>query len=109
MVKKKLKSSDCHFLIMEDDNNHIGSIRFDIAQTNFALISYLIAPEFQGKGFGEIILKSGINDLLSNKPQIKYLKGKIFKENIASVRIFEKLGFNLEGNDDYSATYLKEI
>lgn len=98
----KLKLPNCEYYILEYDRTPVGSIRFDIEENNTAKINYLIDPNFTRKGFGTIILREGIDKIKKKIPSIKLIYGLVFQENKASVRIFEKLGFELvshNGND----------
>jgi UDP-2,4-diacetamido-2,4,6-trideoxy-beta-L-altropyranose hydrolase len=90
----KINSENCIYLILETGLKKIGSIRFDINEHS-ALISYLIAPEFHGKGYGTILLKKGLQFLESNRNQfdIQKVTGVVQKSNIASIKTFERFGF----------------
>jgi UDP-2,4-diacetamido-2,4,6-trideoxy-beta-L-altropyranose hydrolase len=92
----KVNDSDCHYLIMEYNNVPIGSIRFDICGSE-AVISYLLDPAYQRQGFGLIILKKGIEWLLtlylSNGKLISVISGAVLRMNISSIKTFERLGF----------------
>lgn len=89
----KLADNECEYYILMDKGKDIGSIRFDINENGFAVISYLIDPLFQSKGYGKIILEMGIERLKHRKEKVKKLVGFVLQENIASIKIFEKLGF----------------
>lgn len=98
---KKISDSNCLYLIAESDGEKIGSIRFDV-KNNEAVISYLIAPKYHGKGFGQIILTNGLeyvvkkinNEIEHNKHNIKKIIGYVMEENIPSIKAFERLGFS---------------
>ncbi len=49
---------------MEYDRIPIGSIRFDIKEGD-AMISYLLDPAYHGRGFGQLILKQGIERFIN--------------------------------------------
>jgi spore coat polysaccharide biosynthesis predicted glycosyltransferase SpsG/predicted acetyltransferase len=90
----KINSKNCLYLILENRSKKIGSIRFDINEQN-ALISYLIAPEFHGKGYGTLLLKKGLQFLEINRSKCDFQKvtGVVQKSNIASIKTFERFGF----------------
>jgi len=91
----KLEDLNCFYYIAEIDDLKVGTIRFDI-HGNEAIVSYLIAPEHQGKGLGQTLLIQGLQtmSLMSNKLKIRKIVGYVIKSNIASVKAFERLGFS---------------
>lgn len=91
---KKLADEKCEFFILEHQGFNLGSIRFDSEENGEMIISYLIDPDFQGKGYGKRILKEGVEKLKKIKPGVKKVCGFVKKENIASIKIFERLGYN---------------
>jgi RimJ/RimL family protein N-acetyltransferase len=82
---------------MTKEATPIGSIRFDIDQ-HIATISYLLAPTFHGKGLGTILLKKGLEELepFIKKEHIRVVQGYVLKENSASIKLFERFGFQSE-------------
>jgi UDP-2,4-diacetamido-2,4,6-trideoxy-beta-L-altropyranose hydrolase len=94
---KKINSSACFYFIMTKEATPIGSIRFDIDQ-HIATISYLLAPTFHGKGLGTILLKKGLEELepFIKKEHIRVVQGYVLKENSASIKLFERFGFQSE-------------
>lgn len=74
----------------------VSSVRIDRRSTNGKDgydFSWLVAPKWRGKGFG----KQTLQELI----KIKLLKGKllramIHKENIASIKLSESVGFRFE-------------
>jgi UDP-2,4-diacetamido-2,4,6-trideoxy-beta-L-altropyranose hydrolase len=69
-------------------------IRFNI-YSETAVISYLISAEFRGKGLGHIILLKGGDKLRRKRLDVKAVEGLVQKGNIASVRAFEKAGYEV--------------
>lgn len=69
-----------------------GQVKFNCT-ANEALIGVSIVPDFRGRGLGAILLQKGIQQLQINNPAIKRIVALIKKENIASIRLFEKVGF----------------
>jgi len=96
--EEKIESKNCLYLIFENANEKFGSIRFDFDQSNNAIISYLIDPHFHGKGYGKIILEKGLTFLRSKGYSGLNIIGYVKAENIASIKIFEKLNFKLIEN-----------
>lgn len=94
---EKLADKKCHYFILTDRINKLGSIRFDI-NDNTATISYLIAPEFIGKGYGSLLLKKGLEKIneLSEKDRPTKIIGLVMTGNDVSIKLFERFGFNSE-------------
>ena len=82
--EKKLGDENCLMLIAEDAGRAVGSIRLDMFG-NIGEISYMIAPEERGQGYGREILKLLEKEL----PQrVKVLTGIVRKSNQPSVKCF---------------------
>jgi UDP-2,4-diacetamido-2,4,6-trideoxy-beta-L-altropyranose hydrolase len=93
----KINDPLCKFFIGEISGRPFGSIRFDI-NNNEAIISYLVDPAFHGQNLGQILLKKGIESLLSkknleSKAVFNIISGFVMKPNIPSIKAFERLGF----------------
>lgn len=93
---KKSSTDDCVYFIAEIDQKPVGSIRFDINYKCEALLSFLLDPEFHGKGFGKKILEIGCKELLCTK-EISKIIGVVHIDNIPSLRTFKSLGFTNVG------------
>jgi len=88
--KEKLKDHNSTLLIMENENEPIGQVRFDHTAAGY-FIDFSISNTQRNRGFGLLLLSSGI-DQLRNGRQITFW-GEVKQSNKASKRIFEKLGF----------------
>lgn len=95
----KLNDDRCEYFILEQGGFSIGSIRFEMEANGDTVISYLIDPDFQGKGLGKYILEKGAERLKNERPEIRKVCGFVKKENIASIKIFEKLGYDKIADD----------
>lgn len=100
--RKKLEDPDCIYLILEDNNKSIGSLRFDI-NSKQAIISYLIDPSYHGKNYGLLLIKKGIEYLMDRNSNslINTVCGYVLKNNSPSIKAFEKLGFLKIKEKDY--------
>ncbi len=90
---EKIKSDQCEYYVLETNSIKLGSIRFDREQEGNYLISFLIDPAFSGKGLGTTILQLGVDRLISVRDDVKVVYGLVHIDNIASVKIFEKLNY----------------
>jgi UDP-2,4-diacetamido-2,4,6-trideoxy-beta-L-altropyranose hydrolase len=90
---KKIEQLNCIYLLGKWGDDIVGSLRFDITG-NDALISYLVSPEYHGKGLGRILLAKGLDYLAKNSNAIATATGFVLQQNIASVKTFERLGFS---------------
>jgi UDP-2,4-diacetamido-2,4,6-trideoxy-beta-L-altropyranose hydrolase len=106
---RKINDPDALYLIVSCGENIVGSIRFDFVDED-AVISYQLDSDFHGRGLGLAVLRAGLIELWHHAGfrKLKRIIGYVQKENIASIRIFEKFGFNQIGKGD-SILFVKEI
>ncbi|MCD4744451.1 MAG: UDP-2,4-diacetamido-2,4,6-trideoxy-beta-L-altropyranose hydrolase [Desulfobacteraceae bacterium] len=97
----KLQDFESYIFIAEDEKRTpLGQIRFEVS--NFiANISYSVQRDYRGLGFGETILRIGIQKLVDFIKQLITFQGKVRIENIVSQRIFEKVGFSEVNGEHY--------
>jgi UDP-2,4-diacetamido-2,4,6-trideoxy-beta-L-altropyranose hydrolase len=94
---RKLKDLNCYFFIAIDrDKIPIGQIRFDREEEDSAVISITIAPEKRGFGYGSLAINLAVNEIF-HKTYIHQIVALIKSENLASIRVFEKIGFQNAG------------
>jgi RimJ/RimL family protein N-acetyltransferase len=105
----KINDPDCLYLLLEKDNEVIGSIRYDINKENEALISYLIDFKYHGHGYGNAILSLSLGVVTEKHPRLKQLVGFVVPENIASRKIFERQGYLLDSSDQKKFKYIKQL
>ena len=80
--------------IIELDGKRAGQIRFD-TEGDKKELSISLQKDFQGQGLGSKSLKKAIE---MEKSVI--LIAEIHKENIASIKLFEKFNFKLQKNNN---------
>ena len=92
----KLTDSNCHYFILETTyGKAIGSFRIDVlSEQTTGVISYLLDPEFHGKGWGIALLVLGQS--AAKQTGITSLIGEVMPENSSSSAIFVKLGYDAE-------------
>ena len=74
------------------EGNKIGSIRFE--NKDIAIkVSVMLNPDFIGKGFGSKLIKVGTEKFINKKKINKPIIAEIKKDNIASIKVFQKAGF----------------
>ena len=91
--KAQLRSREDLLLVLEVDNIPAGNVRFN----REGVIGVSLDKAFRGKNFGVILIEEGIKFMRSNTG-LKEITAFIKKENIPSVRVFEKAGFKFDGD-----------
>lgn len=93
----KLKSSTSNIYIFYDSDVPTGQVRLDIDELkNQAIISYLIAPNKRGQGYGTRMLLALEELIKAEDINITTLVAEVKKDNFPSNNIFEKLGYSKE-------------
>ena len=87
-LEKKLLEDSCRLYICCDGQENVGQIRIDVRE-NIGEVSYMVAPECRGKGYGTKILELAENEAKDLNTLIGFVK----KSNIASAKCFEKNGY----------------
>lgn len=89
---KLLSDPDQQQYIFLKNGKPIGQIRFSMDKDE-ALISYSISPDARGLGYGVLMLDMAKKKIREDHPEVKKLIGQVKKENTASLKCFEKCGF----------------
>ncbi len=91
--EKKIKDKQCLIWIIIDKNNQkVGMIRFDNEEEQNAEISINLNPLFRGMGYGKKSLQKAIELYFKDYPFHKII-AKIYSTNIASLKLFNSVGF----------------
>jgi L-amino acid N-acyltransferase YncA len=61
-------------------------------------LSYSISKEFRNRGLGSKILEEGIRKIKIDHSDISVINGYIHQKNLASIKSFLKIGFELNSN-----------
>ena len=99
--QKVLKSKTVTLYIAEEDGVKIGVCRFDLNKNkNYSEVSINLNPRERNKRYSSKLLSLAIQEYLKYK-QIT-IQSKIKKNNLLSIRLFEKVGFyRLKKTKDY--------
>ncbi len=116
-LDKKIKDKECLFLIMSDGTMNYGTIRIDCREEKNgkkqAVISFSVAPEHRGKGFGVKMLALAEQKVRywneEKKFVVEELIGEVKRENTASRKCFENNGYLLDEEMNNEETNNKVI
>jgi len=98
-LNRTLQDTSEFLYVLMDMDVPVGQVRLS-CQEAATQISYSIGNEYRGQGYGSIILQLAENEMLKINPQ-GYLLAQVKKNNIASQRIFEKLGYICNEEEAY--------
>ena len=93
----KLQNEFSFIYIAEIEDIPRGQIRFDL-ENYISYIDYSIAVDERGKGYGVQILELGIFEMKKLIPNLSTFIACVKPDNIASKRVFEKLGFSIKSS-----------
>lgn len=98
-----LDSASSQMYILEIGDLSIGQVRFDLRNDSW-YIDYSIDSKFRGLGLGKGIIKMGLKEMKTHK--VKKYVAEVRDFNLVSQRIFESIGFTLDGpNEDRVVKY----
>lgn len=95
--EKRLNDINTLFLLVFDEDNFVGQIRFNRESENDyeCIISLSITEAYRGKHIASIFLKIGIEELKKNWEKIHTIVAEVKNDNIASNKLFIKENFTL--------------
>ena len=107
---KKVTSKDACLWVLEQDGTPVGQIRFDMDRTQReTTISYAIAQEHRGKGIGLSVVKMGLELFFKSEKDILHVNAIVKSTNEASRKIFDRLGFQINAEENGFLHYIKSI
>ena len=99
-VAKDMESNDVFYIELKDNKKTIGVIGLDVDSLRYKVdswtISYYLGEEYSSKGYMTEALREMISYVFEER-QADVLSVRVFKDNLASRRLVEKLGFVNEG------------
>ena len=90
--KAKIKDSYTSIYIACSGKDKVGSIRFE-DKSDVIKVSVMLNPDFLGKGFGSEVIRLGTERFIKEKNPDKPIHAEIKKDNIASLKAFQRAGF----------------
>jgi len=99
----KIKNNSKIYILVID-KTPLGQIRFDFIDS-YWLIDYSIDCNFRGRGYGKKIIELGIKNF--NKGD--EIRACVRKRNIASIKIFNALGFCKDSKTDLDLIWFSKI
>jgi UDP-2,4-diacetamido-2,4,6-trideoxy-beta-L-altropyranose hydrolase len=82
------------YLVVDSGGIPAGQVRYQIHSTK-AAVSISLAPQFRGKGYGEVVLKMAARDL-SGTTAVTQIDAYVKPNNTASLRLFARAGYTRE-------------
>ncbi len=90
--EKLLVDDMIRIYVLLQDNTSVGQVRLAFEDNKWQ-ISYSIAAAYRGQGYGKIILQLAENELIMDGHAGDTLFAEVKTDNIASQRIFTRLGY----------------
>lgn len=87
----KLKNENDQIFLLVKDGVPVGQIRFE-KEEDYWKLSYSIANEHRGQGLGKELVKLGLEEVQGK------VRAWVKKDNPASLKVFEGIGFRREKN-----------
>jgi RimJ/RimL family protein N-acetyltransferase len=94
----RLADPDTRLWIAEEDEQPVGQVRVETHHGS-GTVSIGIAPAHRGRGIGTAVLQVMLAEI-ERDPQVHRLRAVAHAENTASVRAFERAGFQRRGRRD---------
>ncbi|MBM4177565.1 GNAT family N-acetyltransferase [Candidatus Gribaldobacteria bacterium] len=95
ILQGKLKK---YLFIIEFGEERIGQFRLDEINKAKAIINISLSQKQRGKGLGSLALQKGIK--LANDLGFKELRAEVHQDNLASIGLFQKMGFIFQSQKD---------
>jgi len=94
------------FMVQSTIGVPLGQVRFDKQGMGWE-ISYALDRKFRNRGLGANFLSSAISSM-GQDLDMAPLFGRVKIENVASIRVFEKLGFQRVDDGESQITFMRE-
>lgn len=95
--RRTLTNGDCQLFVLEISGLPVGQIRFDRKEERLVL-TYSIDRDFRSQGLGKFIVEQGLRAVSKQGSQM--VEAMVRQENMASARVFVRLGFMPSPSED---------
>jgi RimJ/RimL family protein N-acetyltransferase len=96
------------FVAVDGDGQPVGSIRFETTDAwRRARLSYVVAPEARGAGYGRTLLQEGLLALARVRPATA-IDAEVWPGNSRSLHLFRSLGWPETETDRGTALFTSE-
>jgi len=102
-----LRSTNCRLFIILLDNKPIGQVRFEMNEKNHAEISIFLITGFTGRGLGVVSINQGCMLAFASLQEASCIVAFVRKNNVGSLRAFEKAGFQVENTGSQRAEHFR--
>jgi RimJ/RimL family protein N-acetyltransferase len=93
-IEKVIQNPQIFFLIASYEQVPAGTVNFDFNEDfSKAEVGIYLDPKFHGKRLGGEMLSYAEKEAIKKYPQLKKIIAKVLVENIASEKMFEKVGY----------------
>ncbi|WP_303311172.1 UDP-2,4-diacetamido-2,4,6-trideoxy-beta-L-altropyranose hydrolase [Hymenobacter sp. BT730] len=89
---RRVAATDSFLYIFEQVDQAVGQVRIDFEES-VGTIDYSVAAAYRGQGMGLAILRRALGLLRREKQGAWTLLGQVKSDNLASCRVFQRLGF----------------
>lgn len=90
---KTIKSKTKKIFVICQKKTPIGQMRFELRKNKWIEISIYLLRRFRGFGFGVLAINKGCRDALTIFPKASGIFAFVRENNIASLQVFQKAGF----------------
>jgi RimJ/RimL family protein N-acetyltransferase len=95
-LEARLAAAASSLWIVSDERGPVGQVRLDVAD-DVAEVSLAVAPERRGQGLGTAVLREALAAAATQWRGGLRLRAQVFADNVASLRLFRRCGFQEVG------------
>lgn len=109
--RERLENKKIHMFILENNGEKVGQIKIEPSESEL-LITYSVAKEHRGKGFGKMLVINLEEYIKKNKElfeEYDELVAYINAKNCPSINAFKSLNFYLKEGNEYYVKYARKI
>jgi len=104
-----LRSETSRLYIIQYGNLSIGQVRFESKDNTYAEISIFLLPSFTGRGLGVKAIINSCGLAFAFLPEGACIVAYVRKNNVCSLRAFEKAGFMTDNSGEQRVEHLRLV